>query len=129
MLGELFDPSADVLINQRIRPHWSQGGAIVFGTFRTRDSIPLDVLQRWDREKYDWLARRGLLTQGHWSDVLATLNEKHKRAFLRDFDRCREAFLDTSQGRCVLRRPDLARIVANSLLHFDGQRYRRAILL
>jgi type I restriction enzyme R subunit len=32
--------------------------------------------------------------------------------------------LDRGHGACVLRRPDLARIVADSLLHFDDARYQ-----
>jgi REP element-mobilizing transposase RayT len=32
--------------------------------------------------------------------------------------------LDSGPGRCLLRRPERAEIVANSLLHFDGERYR-----
>src|SRR5262249_11571853 len=44
--------------------------------------------------------------------------------FQKTFNRCREAFLDTCHGRCLLKRPELAQIVAESLLHFDGQRYR-----
>ncbi len=53
MLGELFDPTAEVLVHERLRPHWSQAGAIVFVTFRSRDSIPKSVLDRWEREKKD----------------------------------------------------------------------------
>ena len=53
MIGELFDPKAELLIHDRLRPHWSQAGAIVFVTFRTIDSIPREVIQRWDRERND----------------------------------------------------------------------------
>ena len=59
MLGELFDPEADVLVSSHCRPHWSQAGAIVFITFRTADSIPCEVIERWDREKREWLVARG----------------------------------------------------------------------
>ena len=31
--------------------------------------------------------------------------------------------LDKRQGACVLRRPELSKIVADSLLYFDGIRY------
>ena len=31
--------------------------------------------------------------------------------------------LDRGRGSCVLQRPELARIVGSSLLHFDGERY------
>ncbi|MCP4003670.1 MAG: hypothetical protein GY725_05695 [bacterium] len=122
MLGEIFDPKAELLIHEHFRPHWSQAGAIVFVTFRTNDSIPPDVMERWEREKQDWLHRRG--HQGHWSRTVPTLSTSEQRQFHKTFNRCREEFLDTCHGRCVLRRPELAQIVADSLLHFDGDRYR-----
>jgi type I restriction enzyme R subunit len=124
MLGELFDPQAERLIHEHIRPHWSQAGAVVFITFRTQDSIPRAVLQRWELAKQDWLRRRGHDASKHWSLVVPTLAEKDRSDFHREFRRCREDFLDSCHGRCLLRRPELARIVADSLLHFDGERYR-----
>ena len=124
MLGEVFDPKAELIISEGDRPHWSQAGAIVFVTFRTHDSIPKEVIQRWDREKSDWLWRRGYSTDREWSQILPELSEQQRRKFFKHFNRCREDFLDTCHGRCLLRRPELANIVANSLLHFDGERYR-----
>ncbi len=123
MLGEVFDPKQEVLIEERLRPHWSQAGAIVFVTFRTADSIPAEVLSRWEREKADWMFRRGH-TNGHWTDILPQLCPKERGQFNQQFNRCREDFLDTCRGKCVLRQPVLAQIVADSLLHFDGDRYR-----
>ena len=35
-----------------------------------------------------------------------------------------EAILDAGHGECWLRRDDVAIIVENALLHFDGERYR-----
>ena len=124
MLGELFDPKAELLIHEHCRPHWSQAGAVTFITFRTHDSIPQEVVQRWEREKLDWLQRRGHDTSKHWSDIVPTLATEEREAFLKEFNRHREVFLDTCHGRCLLRRPELAQIVADSLLHFDGERYR-----
>jgi putative transposase len=124
MLGEFFDPKADLSVHEHFRPHWTQAGAVVFITFRAHDSIPREVLQRWEREKQDWLKTRGHDAAKHWSVVLPTLTEKDRADFYMQFNRCREDFLDTCHGRCLLRRPELARIVANSLLHFDGKRYR-----
>ncbi len=124
MLGDLFDPNADLLINDRLRPHWSQAGAIVFVTFRTNDSVPQDVVHQWDCEKNQWLEQRGLLNGRNWRDDIGSLDEKSRVEFNRRFDRTREDFLDTCQGKCLLKRPDLANIVCDSLLHFDGVRYR-----
>ena len=124
MLGDVFDPKADLVISEGDRPHWSQAGAIVFVTFRSHDSIPQEVIQRWDREKNDWMQRRGYATDRDWSRIVPELSEQERREFYKHFNRCREGFLDTCHGRCLLRQPKLARIVADSLLHFDGERYR-----
>jgi len=124
MLGELFDPKAETNIYEHCRPHWSQAGAVVFITFRLADSIPREVLERWDREKQEWLRVRGYGGRIPWKDLLPQLTESDRGDFLREFNRCREDFLDTCHGSCILRQPELAKIVGNSLLHFDGQRYR-----
>ena len=124
MIGELFDPKAELLVHDRLRPHWSQAGAIVFVTFRTVDSIPREVLQRWDREKNDWLDQRGLLEGRHWSEAILHLDGSARGDFNRQFNRCREDFLDTCHGACVLRDPAVSKIAADSLMHFDCQRYR-----
>ena len=94
-LGELFDPKADLSIYEHFRPHWSQAGAIVFITFRTADSIPQEVLDRWDREKHDWMRRHDCPVDRHWSEVLPTLDPSIRGQFKREFNRCREEFLDT----------------------------------
>jgi putative transposase len=47
----LFDPDAEVTIVERRLPHWSQPGVICFVTFRTYDSMPADVLNRWRIER------------------------------------------------------------------------------
>jgi putative transposase len=123
MLGELFDPHADFFVEEHFRPHWSQAGAVVFITFRTHDSIPRELLQRWEREKQQWLRSHGHDTTEHWTTIVPTLTDKEQTEFHKHFNRCREHFLDTCHGRCLLQRPELAQIVADSLLHFDGERY------
>ena len=105
-------------------PHWSQAGAVVFITFRSHDSIPSEVLQRWEREKQEYLRHGGHEAAKHWSVILPTLTEDERADFQKKFNRCREDFLDTCHGRCLLKRNDLGQIVAETLLHFDGQRYR-----
>jgi len=122
MLGELFDPQADVAIEARLRPHWSQAGAIVYITFRTIDSIPKEVLRRWEREKNDWMRVRG--HSGHWSELLPSLSLTDQELFRSEFSNTREMCLDECHGRCFLRQRRFSEIVSDSLLHFDGVRYR-----
>ena len=128
-LGEVFDPQADLTISEHFRPHWSQAGAIVFITFRTADSILHEVLQRWGREKQDWLERHDCVSNRHWSQVVPTLDRSLQQQFNQHFNRCREELLDSCLGQCVLRKPGLASIVTDTLLHFDGERYRMGDLV
>ena len=132
MIGDLFDPKAEFFVEQGGKPHWSQTGAIVFGTFRTLDSIPIEVLDRWEREKQEWivralcrspLAKQADLTM-HWSRLLTLLADEDREKFNKHFERCRESKLDECHGACVLKNPVLSKIVADSLMHFDGDRYR-----
>jgi type I restriction enzyme R subunit len=136
MIGDLFDPKAEFFIEERMKPHWSQAGAIVFATFRTNDSIPKDVLERWDREKKDWVLRAvvkqsanerevaGLdFSQFHWSQLLLSLPENERSKFNANFDHCRETKLDECLGACLLKNAELSEIVASSLMSFDRERY------
>ena len=125
MIGQLFAPEQDVFVEDRLRPHWSQAGAIVFITFRTKDSIPKKVLGQWEEDKIAWLEARGLLGRHkHWSTVLPALSDKDHQGFQTQFNRTREAFLDTCQGKCLLKQPETAEIVAKALSYFDAERYR-----
>jgi putative transposase len=123
-LGSPFDRNGDLVIYEHCRPHWSQAGAVVFITFRTHDSIPREVIERWDHEKQEWLRAHGNASGQHWSVIVPTLPERDRTEFQRTFDRCKDVFLDSCHGRCLLRRPELANIVADSLMHFEGDRYR-----
>jgi putative transposase len=123
MLGDVFDPTSEVQIHEYCRPHWGQAGAVVFITFRTHDSIPLHVVEQWERDKQDWMASRGHEGK-HWSEVLPTLPNAERFAFLKAFNRAREISLDACHGRSPFRQPSLAKIVSDALLYFDGQRYR-----
>src|SRR4051794_1048569 len=124
MLGDFFDPNAELHVEGHCRPHWSQAGTVVFITFRTHDSIPREVLERWDQEKQEWLRRHGKDTGAHWSVIVGTLYDADRSDFQMTFERTREVYLDSCHGRCLLRRPELSQIVADSLMYFDGRRYR-----
>jgi putative transposase len=129
-IGAYFDPAAEVLINERMRPHWSQAGAVVFVTLRCHDSIPAEVIDRWHREKNDWIDRASVrlgveLRNGKmWHDALSNLPGPLRDEFQAAFQRQKELTLDQCLGKCYLRRPALAQIVRDALLKFDEVRYR-----
>ena len=121
---ELFDPTGDLRIHVGNLPHWYQPGVTYFVTFRTEDSLPADIAELWHRRRRDWLARHGIsIDDSGWKKRLAALPDAGCSEFHRTFSAEFLAHLDRGHGECVLRRSGLARIVAESLWHFDGQRY------
>ena len=76
-------------------PHCDAPDLIQSITFRLADSLPSDVARRLAETADD---------------------AKRRKKF--------EAYLNAGHGACWLRRDDLAAIVENALLHFDGDRYR-----
>ena len=120
----LFDRDSDVQVVHRRLPHWSQAGAVCFITWRTHDSMPQMVLDDWYDERASWLRKHGIEpSNANWREQLEKLDRQLARGFLDAFwNRWHDA-LDSGHGACVLRRPELAAIVGDSLRHFDGQRY------
>jgi carbamoylphosphate synthase large subunit/REP element-mobilizing transposase RayT len=107
-----LDPQQPIVQKHGHLPHWEQWGATYFVTFRLADSIPADVLAQWREERTAWLK----LHPQPWDWQTA-------REYMRKFEEEREHWLDQGHGSCLLREPQAAAIVAESLEHFDQQRY------
>ena len=119
-----FDPNDELLITQRKLPHWAQDGRVVFITWRTADSMPKDVLERWRADHNRWLDLNGIdPTQKGWKIRVQNLPPDLMAEYHDRFTTRWHEALDASHGACVLSQPEIADIVANSLLHFDGERY------
>ena len=73
-------------------PHWQQGDAWCFVTWRLGDSLPAAKLRLWDEERERWLASHPV----PWDN--ATEREYHIRFTLRI-----ENWLDQGMGACLLR--------------------------
>jgi type I restriction enzyme R subunit len=124
MTFELFDPNADVRITAGNLPHWFQPGVTYFITFRTDDSFPVAVARQWYRCRDDWLRKHGIDPGSvDWISKLRALPGDQLREFHTNFSREFMENLDSGHGECVLKRPELARIVAGSFHYFDGRRY------
>jgi type I restriction enzyme R subunit len=121
---ELFDPAAGMRITSGNLPHWYQAGVTYFITFRTDDSMPKAVADRWHERRDDWLrSHRIEPTAADWSTQLRLLPEAHQHEFHATFSQEYLRYLDRGLGECVLRRPEYARVVAETLRFFDGERY------
>jgi putative transposase len=123
MTFELFDPKAEFGVREGNLPHWYQPGVTYFVTFRTEDSVPQELSQSWYARRRAWLRREGIdPDSSDWKSALPSRPEL-ERAFHETFTREFMEYLDRGFGACLLRQPDLAKFVANSLMHFDTQRY------
>jgi REP element-mobilizing transposase RayT len=106
-----FNPYADIRHTENRLPHWQQAGAVYFVTFRLADAVPVRLRNQWENERETWMRAH----PEPWSDDVE--REYHQR-----FSGAIERWLDAGHGACLLRRAQCARIVANTLRHFEGER-------
>jgi Rad3-related DNA helicase/REP element-mobilizing transposase RayT len=97
-------------------PHWTRRGGIYAVTFRLADSVPAHVLEAWQLDKNAII--ENAVQQGREFTEIEE-RELHRLHSLRI-----ESFLDTGAGECWLNRPDISRLVADALEHFNEDRYR-----
>lgn len=129
---QTFDPTQSWSITGRKLPHWEQAGTVCFITWRTRDSMPADVVKRWVAERDALLRSAGLepvsrnRPASDKSGLRAQLVKlppavRYKLQWM--LTECFEQYLDRGHGACALRQRALQEIVRDSLLKFDGDRY------
>src|SRR4051812_20608342 len=72
---QAFDPKSDYSVVERsCLPHWVQAGTICFITWRTRDSLPQPVVERWVEERRAWLRKQGINPTGSsWRKAISDL--------------------------------------------------------
>lgn len=86
--------------------------------------MPAPVLAQWRADRCRWLRKHGIdPNQSHWQTQLSALESALQNEFRRAFSEHWHNELDAGHGACVLRRSELAQIVADSLKHSDGDRY------
>jgi REP element-mobilizing transposase RayT len=98
-------------------PHVKREGAEYFVTFRLADSLPHEVLLRYEGERAERL--RAL----HEAERMRHPSTDTDEIIQRDFRRRVERYLDQGAGACHLRRPEIGDLVAGSLKFFDQSRY------
>jgi putative DNA methylase len=79
-------------------PHFDTPGIRQMITYRLHDAMPAN-------------------RRHEWGSLLAIEDERLKRIKI-------ESYLDAGHGECLLRQPEIAALVQENLLHFDGTRYR-----
>ncbi|WP_436717317.1 hypothetical protein U8335_10375 [Roseiconus lacunae] len=121
--GELFDSKAGFDQWDRTRPHRHQPAVICFLTMRLNDSIPASVVQRWHRERIEFLRLHGVEVERDWKVAFLELSREDRKKFDKHFSRQRETTLDHCLGACELANQIAAQEVAKSLAKFHRDRY------
>ena len=105
--------------HNRKLPHWQVTDGVYFVTFRLKNSLPLNVINqlRYTRE----LEENKLLLKDLPKDEIKTELKKLKHLYFGKFD---DLLDNNSSGPHFLKEPNVAKIVENSILHFDEQRYK-----
>ena len=99
-------------------PHVKREGAEYFVTFRLADSLPAEILMRYESQR----AQRLRLLED--SRRFQRANTETADTVEREFRRNIERYLDQGAGACHLRRPEVASLVAGALSFFNGTRYQ-----
>ncbi len=105
-------------------PHVKREGARYFVTFRLADSLPKEVLLKYQSERAERLHRLQTQTGAAQKSGGKLPNSESLEEIERDYFRKLESYLDKAAGACRLKRPDIAGLVADALRFFAGERYR-----
>jgi putative transposase len=107
-----LDEHLPVTVYQRHLPHWRQEGATYFVTFRLADALPQSVVHQLLEFRRTWEVNHS-----------QSSGEKDWEALVREIVRRTEITLDQSYGVCHFRNPVFAQLLADALVHFNGQRH------
>ena len=93
-------------------PHWNQGGCVQFVTFRLADSLPQTKLKEFGELKEQWMAE-------HPKPWDIAIQEEYKNKVGKAMDK----WIDAGYGDCILKDERVRNIVADCIMHFNGERY------
>ena len=96
-------------------PHWTQDGATYAITFRLGDSLPKTVLDAWLFE------RENIVKTAKQMKRPLSANEEKRLDYL--YSEKVGKHLDAGHGACWMKDDRVAKLVAEALKHFDGERY------
>lgn len=106
-----FNPWGEIARHRNRLPHWQQPGAVYFVTWRLADSLPKAVLDGFFEKREVWLRNH----PKPW-------DSEDEISFERLFSGAIDDWLDAGHGECLLGNFENARIVAEALQFFEGER-------
>jgi type I restriction enzyme R subunit len=106
-----FNPLAEIDQAGEKLPHWQQGEAMQFVTFRLADALPQEKLEIWREERKRWYAINP-------EPLSAEQRQEYDNLFA---DRV-EQWLDLGAGSCALRAAAPRNLLTDILMRYQGVR-------
>ncbi len=97
-------------------PHWTKQNAVYAVTFRLADSIPAAAAQALRLERAAIRMRANEQQRALTPVELKRLQKLYEAKV--------DRWLDHAEGECLLRRPEIGRVVSDAMNFFNGDRYR-----
>lgn len=114
MNNPYFDPNGEVKVsNTGALPHWNQYGKIQYVTFRLADSLPQSKIAKLTELKNTFISNH----PKPW-------DKQDKYAYWKLIGPVESRLLDAGYGSCILKIPEIRRIVSDTLRYNDGNKYR-----
>jgi len=108
---EFLNPLDPIETHGNKLPHWQQGAAFQFITFRLKDSLPADFLNPYREQRKAWLA----LHPEPWS-------AECRRQYHQEFTKTIEDLLDQGCGSCALKNSGKRQALVSVLMRDDAAR-------
>lgn len=113
MNDPFFNKDEDIRISHTgFLPHWDQSGKIQFVTFRLIDSLPYSKICELTECKQRFIATN----PQPW-------NSEVQREYYKEISPLESKLLDNGYGDCILKNPDIRKIVSEALRYMDGLKY------
>lgn len=118
-----FNRNEPFSVVNKVTPHWTQRGCMVFITWRLKDSLPIQTIKLIENEidRLVALSReknsQELEADAEWIGMLPRSIIGWKTFHIY------EKYVDAGLGSCLLKVPSLRQVVVESLLKFDKERY------
>jgi putative transposase len=106
-----LDPSREIRKHGQELPHWQQGDAMQFVTFRLADSLPTAQLRLWREQRNNWLAV-------HPKPWTASEDRDYQKRFIAHL----EELLDQGAGSCLLKETGNRHSLEEALMAHQGRK-------
>ena len=111
----IYDNHSFTIYSGHFLPHWEMESTVYHACFRLADSVPV-------AKQKQWLEERNRLMEKYTQESHALSNDEMIR-LQKVYSETIDRYLDSGYGSCILRNPEAAQIVQDSLLFYNEKKY------